>query len=453
MRKKFIIFLYIGSILLLSGCSKKIAIVPATASEPSATTIPTATPARSVTTTVIPASTPETSPTKKLTPVLTFTVTRMSTALPTPTAVHSDTNEIEKSCIEGQSMLPVNLPYTGTLLLMDTSGNRLDHFALYHLPTGDITPLSNTGGYAYLSPDRTKFALRDTTTNTIDIFSSQGQKIKSLPWKEQEQWCWIERWLDNETILVVTCSSNPKIDQIPPTVIAVKPFANHTQTLSPEFPEIETAYGASRQWWPYSWTIYHPDMKRVVYWSSTFGYILYGIPENTILARFGENTDNPPIWSPDGSKLIAMGNVGDDFHLVDYDGAVSRITEINQVFDSGAANINFAADYYAWSPDNRHIAFWLQRTDGKVETEDAIETLAILDTTSGRITDYCIPKSNNLSQQRHPPYPVWSPDGKRIVIETNFGVDENNAVLIDLENQRAYKIASDYIPLGWLISP
>jgi Tol biopolymer transport system component len=47
--------------------------------------------------------------------------------------------------------------------------------------------------------------------------------------------------------------------------------------------------------------------------------------------------------------------------------------------------------------------------------------------------------------------PIWSPDGKYLVIEANRQEDGNTqTVLIDLEGKFAVPILENALPIGWL---
>jgi hypothetical protein len=59
--------------------------------------------------------------------------------------------------------------------------------------------LASDGTYVVVSPDRTMFAYKDLTTDQLQIFRSDGKQLKSLAWAEN--WRWIERWLDNQSLL------------------------------------------------------------------------------------------------------------------------------------------------------------------------------------------------------------------------------------------------------------
>ena len=247
--------------------------------------------------------------------------------------------------------------------------------------------------------------------------------------------------------------SAPGWDIYPPTVIVVNPFHDKIQTLPPDFPDIDLIYNLL-SWNQSGTTVYDPTLTRVVYPGSVTtddyqgnGYILYGIPEKKKLAQIPSWFDPPPVWSPDGSKFIVKGD--DEFYVVGYDGGVTKITHMNPNFDpSKMTGATYSAEYYDWSPDGRHVALWLY------DIASDHRTLAILDTQTGAVRDTCI-AAGYMDPTFTPPNPVWSPDGKSLVVAAHYRPDDygNDVVLIDLEKNTAYKLTSNKIPVGWLISP
>jgi Tol biopolymer transport system component len=104
---------------------------------------------------------------------------------------------------------------------------------------------------------------------------------------------------------------------------------------------------------------------------------------------------------------------------------------------------------YAWSPDGRYVAFWL---DMEPETypdlydpiEKIVARFAILDTLTQKVTDYCVP-NRTLS------VPVWSPDGHQVVIENNSQeIFKNSVFLLDITQNFAAKIGEDLSAVGWM---
>jgi hypothetical protein len=446
--KKRISLLVIGAMFLLASCVDKTEIPPTgLPTKMTATIRPTLT--RTPTPAEIPSSTPP--PTTALP-----STTPSDTPTPTP-----DSGVIQ-NCLTIQPTLPEGPGYTGMIAFEDAFPG-YSGIALYDVQVNKVTRIASDGTYLAVSPDRSLFAIKDISENQLKIFSPDGKRIKAFPWKEN--WRWIERWLDNQNILIAMLEIKELTGDLvsPPKVLLFNPFTGLSQTLIPDFPEIDTGISSSDwPWLRFSETIYSPDLKRVVYpgiidlypgrLDAGMGYILYGIPEKKKLAQIPNlYWQNPPAWSPDGSMFIMVGN--GEFYLVGYDGAISKITHLNPDLDlEKGTGFRYLADYYSWSPDSQHVAFWLSPfgTDRY--------TLAVLDTHSGEITDYCIPAGGDglYSWGYTTLYPVWSPDGKKLVVAANFRPKwehGNDVILVDLEKKTSFKVTSDNFPYGWLVSP
>jgi hypothetical protein len=254
----------------------------------------------------------------------------------------------------------------------------------------------------------------------------------------------------------------------PPSLSLIDLINDQTTELLPAFPDFDTEYQTILPWYPYSMTIYHPNMTQVVYpgiitdeITHTFsrGYIIYNITDGKRLAFINNNNwvHHPPIWSEDGSKFIFMGD--DEFYLVSYEGTVSKLTHMNsELTKQSSVDDQYSAEFYSWSPDNQQLAFWL------IHPGTGERTFAVLDTLSGKIIDYCIQAGYNPYNYQAPPFPIWSPDGKEVLFVGNIRPegassnilspgDGNDVVLLDFEKGIAYKVLENIFPMGWLTSP
>ncbi len=375
--------------------------------------------------------------------------TRPPTPLPTP---EHDT-AVNQNCLTILPSLPKENEYIGKIALENLKSGVV--YILYDLKTGTSTeiPGDQIADFS-ASPDRTMFAINNWGTRRFEVFSTDGKRIKALSWGEY--WGWIGQWLDNQRVVIVMSepeSPGSNFDKYPRDIIVVNLLDNKTQTLQSNYPDIDR--GSNNLTWMHSGsTAYDNTLTRVVYpgvidavSETGMGYILYGIPEKRKLAQLpNPSFGNEPIWSPDGSQFIVMGD--SEFYRVSRDGDISRVTHMNPAYDPSTRNgLHFYSYFYSWSSDGKLVALWLELlgTDS--------HTLAILDTHTGLITDTCIPWRYDV--QRRIPYPVWSPDGRSLVVEANFHQEENgnDVVLVDLKKNAAYKIATNFYPVDWLMSP
>jgi hypothetical protein len=364
---------------------------------------------------------------------------------------------VVQNCLEIQPTLPGHHAYSGTIAF-ETHGPQVKNtLSFYNFDRGDFTEIAGShNDNLSISPDRMRFAYEDFDTKQLEVISADGERIKSLGW--MEDWGNIAGWLNDQSIVIVTSvqeAPNSSYVKYPRRVVIVKPDSNSTQTMPTEFPDIDRA-SPTTSWGRSGTLVFDPTLTRVVYPGSMkledydgMGYILYSLSENMKLAQLPSQSWNKlPVWSPDGSQFIVMGD--DEFYLVTRDGEITRVTHLNPGFHPpGNTKINYFADYYSWSPDSQHVAFWLKRSSSDSQT------LAILDTHTGLVVDTCISAGFNPSDIRTLPYPVWSPDGKSLVVAANYQPAEDSyyAVVVDLNEHTVYKIAENIFPVGWLKAP
>jgi len=240
-----------------------------------------------------------------------------------------------------------------------------------------------------------------------------------------------------------------RFQKYPRDYIVLNVFSGESQELISDYPDIDKASHSFR--WGYSGTtVYDPTLTRVMYLN---GYSLYDIPNKTILAQLSTgHWGDEPKWSPDGSQIIV--SAGAEFYLISRDGQITQASHMNPDYNPETEKgYDYISSYYSWSPDGRKVALWLQVFDSK--TINPIITLAVLDIASGIITDTCIPAGFNPERLFYFPEPVWSPDGNSLVVDTNYREEDksNDVVMVDLQNQAAYKVFENYYPLGWLVAP
>jgi len=75
----------------------------------------------------------------------------------------------------------------------------------------------------------------------------------------------------------------------------------------------------------------------------------------------------------------------------------------------------------------------------------------MLDTSTGEITNYCV--AGDLTEQRTSETPIWSPDGRYLVIEQVLDKNQSLVIAVDTLREEAFAILENQIPVGWMISP
>lgn len=371
---------------------------------------------------------------------------------PTEIPTLSPETGIIRHCLNIQANLPENRGYLGVIAFENHFPGSNHTVSFQDLSTGAFKDIPGRGINLATSPSREMLAYEDLTANVLNIYTADGNLNKSIGWGKY--WGTIQRWVDNQQIAIELAEPDPNDpgnDQYPAKVIIYNFFTNRTIiTFKPEYPGFDRGYPRT-PWGRTGSMVFDPKLTRVVYpgfINNTSGYIVYDIMKKQKITLIPNNTwfNHPPVWAPDGSKFIMMGD--SEFLIVGYDGKFSQITRINPGFDQNrTTNVGINASYYNWSPDGFHVALWLE--------VNKTNTLAILNTQTDLITDTCILAGFDPISTVTDPSPVWSPDGSSLVVAANYRPDENgnDVLLVDLKNKTAYKIANNNMPVGWLISP
>lgn len=425
MKNTFLCFFIIPILLLLVGCKSKkvsnfqiendttLSVFPTESS--TATTIPS---------TLTPKAAPEIIPTA------------------TPGT------KIIKNCSTVLSSMPDN-NYLGTVVLLERAEYSSIYFLLDLAKIKKTTLDSNIISLA-VSPDGKHFAYEKYKKHELNLYSADNQFLASYDWKEN--WLALTRWQNNQSVIIyktdeikVTPSlAVPLRDDYPRTLILFDPFSNQEQILAPDYPGIDLASPALG-WDDSGTTIFNYQLTQVVYPGSAIsgmGFILWDIPTSKVVVMMDDPSfGDPAKWTQDGSKFMILG-LEDELYIVTNKGEISQITKLNH------GDYRYRPEYYNWSPDGQYVAMWLN------DRETSSGNFVILDTHSREITDYCISMENYVAGYVETIAPIWAQNGKAVVIEARLEGEENGktALLLDLENNLAIRLADDAIPIGWLDS-
>jgi WD40 repeat protein len=239
-------------------------------------------------------------------------------------------------------------------------------------------------------------------------------------------------------------------------ILAFNPLTSETETFIPDFPNMAI-------WGPAGWNVtessYDPSLTFVVYGvGANLGkwvdIVLWDIQAQQEIVRL-ENPSggsSTPVWSPDGKQFVVDVSP-DQTHQYDYDElfSVSR--------DGVIQRLTFLTDYYekveirdySWSPDSHRVAFWYSFEDGTVKIGWDYY-LAIYDTSEQKLTSYYIRRGENSLFS----LPILPPESNMLLVDGFIGSTEtavaDQTLLLDVLNNQAFVIASDMIPVGWLVS-
>ena len=154
-----------------------------------------------------------------------------------------------------------------------------------------------------------------------------------------------------------------------------------------------------------SYPMLSPDGSKIVFESNRTGtaeiYVMNADGKNITELTNNKASNHSPIWSPDGSKIVFASD-GDhqwDVYIMNADGAEQkRLT--NQPGDDGHPH---------WSPDGKRIIFNSARTtpDLKAEWSKQFHEVFTMNADGGDVKQISSAKTVST-------YPSFSPDGKRI---------------------------------------
>jgi dipeptidyl aminopeptidase/acylaminoacyl peptidase len=247
----------------------------------------------------------------------------------------------------------------------------------------------------------------------------------------------------------------------PATLSILTLSTGRVRVLRAEYPQIFTDYPVPN-WDQWGVTVYDTSLTRVVYAYDSLerfdaGFTLWDVPNKRALATVpATSLINTPRWSPDGSRFVVAANTGTEAGWLSFelysagrDGDVQRLTYLTEHY------AKVFIQNYTWSPDGRWIAFWLVADpEGVPFIEHGQAQLALLDTTTGQVTNTCLPGEHDASAApaRVPP-PLWSPDSRQLVLENSTADGKSRVILVDLASGVAAVIAENVRPEGWMLGP
>ncbi len=437
MSKYYITILLVILFTILAGCSSSISVPIATYTSPGQinTTAPTNKPLFAVEASQTPSPTPAPSATA-IPPSASPTVT-------SPSPVSTDP-QLKTNCLEVLKEQPVNLKYYGKLALQQQGA---EPNSIIDLETGKGYFLPEDWAWFYeFSPDGKWIlhyqAVDQTASNPIErltLMQADGKIINTF--SSEQDWAGYG-WFDNQNLAILR--------QYDPlsylySITLFNPFTHQWgKELAPNYPDIY------RSEISYVSTVYDPTLAFVVYpqmKNDGNAFVLWDLRKRQPLVTLPtyDIKHDEPKWSPDGEQFVvpiqkdAKFGQTSDFYRVQRDGKVTQLTHFANYVPHGEIH------QFSWSPDSRYIAFWMTLEPSK----DPIERLAVLDVETQEIINYCIPGVMFDPNQNATP-PIWSPEGLLQLIISNVDVNRMaHTILVDLENNVAFQLAEDQVPVVW----
>ena len=176
-------------------------------------------------------------------------------------------------------------------------------------------------------------------------------------------------------------------------------------------------------------------------------------------------------WSPNGQYLAYVAPVtvdanaeieGSEIYAVQPGTTFlpTKWTDLTGAY--GAVRINgLTTGDLSWSPDGKHIAFWVMKLKGaNPETDAQAATIHILDVGTGELHSYC--GFTTTEHTPNPPRLIWSPDSSQIAFGGNVPGDNKGYLLLALDiNSGGFTQLSEGIfptvngpdPVAWGLAP
>ena len=360
------------------------------------------------------------------------------------TAVNSLSNwEESKKCVTHYPARPKDYQLSGVAAIRSLSssviGLSLSLLDLENGITRDVQTSGQSVEDADVSPDRQLLAYTWFNSNTSNwelvLIDSTGDSHRVV-WSSNDGFV-VMGWLNDHQVVILQDS----------TYIILDVEQDSREDLFPlDFPDFDI-YNPKR-----FFAAFDSLLTRAIYKKST-EIIFLDLSTKTILARIQDNYDRLPIvaWQSSGERVAVVATVSsgertpgsslsDEIFVIEHNGHVSQLTHLYESFGR-----NFTIDSLSWSPDGEKIAFWLY--DG----QENHTTLMVADASTGQVTNYCVLNVTIDSFPVNVPTPIWSPDGKYLLVENRYAVDKSKLLVVDLLKNIAFPIAENANPLGWMV--
>jgi hypothetical protein len=362
---------------------------------------------------------------------------------PNPSAP-ADSAFVTTSCATIYPSVPDSVKLKGVVVLDDYK--LTSHLFLKNLENGSEIPLAtpnDTVSDIRVSPDQKSVGYQLGNSKfewSLVVADAQGTRKAERIW--QKGFFVLGNWVNNDEILLLTF----------PPFVALNPYTQQEKNFDyVDFPDYAFDSRTNRI------IAFDPSLERAVYKNTNNKITLYDIPDKKVIAEV-DNHPNPSIiaaWAPDGSQVAVTGTItlpdpslnGDDLFSMARDGQVKQLTHLT---DHYGRLVNISKSGLSWSPDSHSIAFWFIYPQNQYKYWE----LAVYDLTTQKTTNYCISNAyeNILNSTHYLLPPVWSPDGKQLLVENRYDDTSSRALILDLATKNAYPVAENMYPAGWMLS-
>ena len=379
-----------------------------------------------------PYSVPESVPTQ----TLLVRNTSTPTALPAATSL-PDAWESSKSCVTAYREQPDNIQLEGVAALRSLSSTVLSlNLSLQNLKDGsskDIDTANQSVWDVGVSPDGQTLAYswfnNATSKWELALIDSTGQP-QNVAWSSDQDFGF-QGWLNNKQLIVRYSK-----------YIVIDPYQNSQVSYSfQDFPEFNLYHSDF-------YVSFDPLLSKAIYRNGEINVL--DLDSKTIITQIKDGYDRTPIvsWQLSGEQAAVVSSIPteqnlhglpDEIFLVEKDGQVKQLTHLYDMF-----GLPLTINSLSWSPDGSKVAFWLHDKEGNT-------TLMVTNYPTGNSVNYCILNVLGASYPISVSKPIWSPDGKYLMVENRFTTNKNKVLIIDLSTNSAFPIAENASPVGWMI--
>ncbi|MBI5963217.1 MAG: PD40 domain-containing protein [Chloroflexi bacterium] len=390
----------------------------------------------------------------KLFIIISLVITSVLTGCSSP----KQDSDLRHSCPTIKSQVDYNAE--GVLLLDDVSSP-----FIYLKGVGNIKvdKKHEVEGFDFsVSPNGKWIAYYSYRSDDLIVTDADLQEVIFL--KREKNWG-NKLWLDDNNLIINIIENNPPVLRNLGFLI-LNPFDNEKQEVKMDYPNIYNGYPLPF-WNGFPITAFNSRLDRVVYLQgdTTFFYTLWDTENQKIITQmqvYGE-FQSVPYWVLDGSMFAVApsltANGGDNYpsyeiFIVSHDGIIKELTHLSDYY-----RWVYISDL-SWSPNNQYIAFWYSYwNDTDVQpyfTDPRDRYLGVVNAINGETTVYCIHGELNreIGMRVYQP-PLWSPNSRQVIIQSQVGEDYPNyqTILVDVQEDTAYYIADNLEPVGWMTSP
>jgi hypothetical protein len=371
------------------------------------------------------------------TQTLSVSNTSIPTSLPTPTNL-PDPWEASKNCVTEYPNQPENIQLEGVAVLRSLSstvtGLNLSLQNLKDASTKAIDTANQSVWDVAVSPGRNVLAyswFNDSTSKWEVVLVSSSGNPTEVTWSSDKEFSF-RNWLNDHQLLILQDANYVIADPSQDSQVSYSP-----QNF-PEFNLYHSDYFVS----------FDPLLSKVIYRNGKIN--VFDLNKKVILSHIKDGYDRTPIvsWRPFGDQAAivttisleqSLNGLPDEIFILENDGQIRQLTHLFENF-----GLPLSIDTISWSPDGSKIAFWLH-------DKEANTTLMVTDYETGKSVNYCITNNSGASFPISVSAPIWSPDGKYLMVENRYANDKNRVLIVELSTNSAFPIAENASPVGWMV--